>query len=160
MTHNKIFADFSPEPISTKCYITTIFSMRNGFRKFISVASLFISIYESINYQDTGCFYNTNSALYEKITQTTQQVQTMDLLIYTLPRHTIWLENPWWSCYRKTPSFTLFFNAHILYRTSLPEVPWLSLCRILPDWTWPCIWKWNNATHFLAQFLKFQHHGI
>ncbi|KAG5002240.1 hypothetical protein glysoja_026659 [Glycine soja] len=45
--------------------------MRNGFRKFISVASLFISIYESINYQDTGCFYNTNYALYGKITHNT-----------------------------------------------------------------------------------------
>jgi len=39
---------------------------------FISIAFLFIRTYESTNYQDTDCFYNTNSA---PITQTTQQVQ-------------------------------------------------------------------------------------
>jgi len=52
-----------------------MFSTRNGFRIFISIAFLFIRTHESINYEDTDCFHNTNSALYEEITQITQQVQ-------------------------------------------------------------------------------------
>jgi hypothetical protein len=114
-TYDKIFANLSPESISTKCSI---------------LAPSFQCETDSGN--SSRCFpfqYNSGCLYYTKFctirwdnTNDNNRTESLDLLIYTPRMNTIWLENPWRFCYTKTSPFPA-----LIYRTSLPEVSWSSL---------------------------------